>query len=233
MKVQANRKGQNRALTFMELFLGVLIGAILIVLIFPIFPQTHIPRTPLAKIEMSGLTTAIEAYETDYNRLPFASYPTNEDITFGVSPSELQNLHKPRRTSLVESNSELIVVLMDINYGVNTNHQLNPKQVKYLNAKMSGDLTSRGVGTDYQYRDPWGNPYVISLDANQDGLVCDAVYSNPALYPDQTNNSMVNTNGIFEKPGKAMVWSRGPDGKASIDVPAKGGVNKDNILSWE
>jgi len=120
---------------------------------------------------------------------------------------------------------------MDINYGANANHQLNPKQIKILNAKKCEDSTSPGVGNDFQYRDPWGNPYVISLDADQDGLVCDAVYSNPALYSDQTNNSMVNTNGIFEKPGKAMVWSRGPDGKASIAIPAKGELTKTICLA--
>jgi hypothetical protein len=217
----------------MELLVGVVVSFILAALLLPLMAPVHSPRTPRTKLDMSALATAINSYEADYNRLPLANYSTNEDITLGVSPSEIQNLHKPRGTTLVETNSDLIVVLMDINYGVNTNHQLNPKQIKYLNAKMSGDFNSPGVGTDFQFRDPWGHPYVISLDANQDGLVCDAVYSNPALYPDQTNNSMVNTNGLFEKQGKVMVWSRGPDGKASITVPAKSGVNKDNLLSWE
>jgi hypothetical protein len=220
----------------MELLLGVLIGFVLIVMLamlYPIMTPVHGYKIARAKVEISALATAINSYEADYNRLPFANYSTNEDITLGVSPSEIQNLHKPRGTTLVETNSDLIVVLMDINYGANTNHQLNPKQIKYLNARMSGNLSSPGVGNDFQYRDSWGHPYVISLDANQDGLVCDAVYSNPALYSDQTNNSMMNTNGLFEKQGKVMVWSRGPDGKASITVPAKSGVNKDNLLSWE
>ena len=186
-----------------------------------------------ARVEMASLLTAINSYEMDYNRLPLANYSTNEDITFGIGPGDLQNLHKPRGTTLVESNSDLIVVLMDINYGVNTNHQSNKKWIKYLNAKMSGDAKSPGVDTDFQYRDPWGNPYVISLDANQDGLVCDPVYSNPALYPDNAPTSFTKTNGLFEKQGHVMVWSRGPDGKASIDVPTKSGVNKDNVLSWE
>jgi hypothetical protein len=32
--------------------------------------------------------------------------------------------------------------------------------------------------------------------------------------------------------GKVMVWSAGPDRKYDLN-PAKTGVNKDNILSWQ
>lgn len=217
----------------MEILMVVVVGFILAALLIPVAPARRTPKIARAKIDMSALVNAINSYEADYNHLPLADYSTNEDTTLGIGPGELQNLHKPRGTTLVESNSDLIVVLMDFNYSVNTNHQLNPKWIKYLNAKMSGDTTSPGVGTDFQYRDPWGNPYVISLDANQDGLVCDAIYSNPALYPDNTPTSLLKTNGLFEKQGKVMVWSRGPDGKASITIPAKSGANKDNLLSWE
>ena len=47
----------------------------------------------------------------------------------------------------------------------------NPQQHIFLNAHMSGDTSSPGVGTDLVYRDPWGNPYVITMDLNYDESV--------------------------------------------------------------
>ena len=135
---------------------------------------------------------------------------------------------------------------------INTNHQSNPQQTKFLNAKMSGwDPTQggtplAGVGNDLVYRDPWGNPYIISMDLNYDdncGMMfyrLKAVSQNP---PGGTASS--GFNGLnnpdmsplhqdnFEFHGKVMVWSAGPDGKVDKGTKANTDVNKDNILSWQ
>ena len=42
---------------------------------------------------------------------------------------------------------------------------------------MSGDQRSPGVGTDLVYRDPWGNPYIVTIDMNADGLTRDSFYA--------------------------------------------------------
>lgn len=123
---------------------------------------------------------------------------------------------------------------MDIDSGANTGHKYNPKQIKYLNARVVPGVKSNGFSViDHQYRDPWGNPYVISLDANQDGFVRDAYYACADLFANHTPTALINTNGIYAHHGRVMIWSRGPDGKASMTVPAKSGVNKDNVFSWE
>ena len=45
----------------------------------------------------------------------------------------------------------------------NVSYQKNPQQTIFLNAKMVADTnTWPGVGPDLVYRDPWGNPYVIT-----------------------------------------------------------------------
>src|ERR1035437_1808614 len=66
---------------------------------------------------------------------------------------------------------------------INSGHVKNPKQVKYLNAKLSGyDPTLNdpkppgGVDITGVYRDPWGNPYIISMDLNYDEQCEDAFY---------------------------------------------------------
>ena len=72
------------------------------------------------------------------------------------------------------------------------------------------------MGPDYVYRDPWGNPYVITLDLNHDRVCRDAYYGNIQ--------------------GQMAIWSTGPDGhvEPTFDSanPSKG-YNKDNIKSWE
>ena len=115
---------------------------------------------------------------------------------------------------------------------------------------MSGDTTSPGVGTDLVYRDPWGNPYVISLDLSYDEQCRDAFYclqtvSQNTFTPSGPNpTSQSGYNGLYNPDtggasdnylyrGKVMVWSAGPDKMIDPASPAKSGVNRDNVLSWQ
>jgi type II secretory pathway pseudopilin PulG len=237
MNAQAHNKDELWAMTLVELLLVVFVIVILVAMILSMIssPPRHSPANRArARVEMAGLATAVEAYEANYNRLPLADYATNEDITCGISSAEIQGFKKIDGTELVATNSDLILILMDIDSGVNAGHKFNPKQIKYLNAKVVPDAKSNGFSAiDHQYRDPWGNPYVISLDANQDGFVRDAFYACPDLFANHTPTPLINTNGIYAYHGRVMVWSRGPDGKASLTAPANSGVNKDNVFSWE
>src|SRR6202030_3487700 len=63
----------------------------------------------------------------------------------------------------------------------NPNHLKNPQQLAFLTVKMTGDTSSPGVGSDLIYRDPWGNPYIISLDLSSDGKTRDAFYCQSAV----------------------------------------------------
>ena len=92
--------------------------------------------------------------------------------------------------------------------------------------------------------DPWGNPYVISMDLNYDEQCNDAFYclqnvSQTALGSQTGLNGLFNStdptgNGNnFQYHGKVMVWSAGPDKMIDPGQLANVGVNKDNILSWQ
>jgi hypothetical protein len=100
---------------------------------------------------------------------------------------------------------------------------------------IGSDITLPGVGPDLVYRDPWGNPYLITLDLNDDSKAEDSVYSSVTV-------SGGGVNGLMQQPapdshyalhGNIMVWSAGPDGKIDPASAANLGVNKDNILSWK
>jgi prepilin-type N-terminal cleavage/methylation domain-containing protein len=150
------------------------------------------------------------------------------------------------------NNSELIAILMDYEtfpgtqtHTVNFGHVRNTQQNKILNASMSGDQISAGVGTDLVDRDPWGGPYIITLDLNGDGKTRDPFYRSPNVSADAANpaqgvNGLIKSaaGNFFEINQEVGVWSAGkdkqvdpnpsnlPSGKANL------GANKNNITSW-
>ena len=109
---------------------------------------------------------------------------------------------------------------------VNSNHVLNPQRIKFYIPKEVEDMKSPGLGSDGVYRDPWGSPYIITIDANGDGYCEDAFYRRESVSGTQA------TNGSFRLKTNVMIWSLGPDGMADRTKKGNEGVNKDNILSW-
>ena len=99
------------------------------------------------------------------------------------------------------NNAEVMAVLLDVETWpngvetINKGHVKNPNRTQYLPAHMSGNTTSPGVGTDGTYRDPWGNPYIITIDLNYDDKARDAFYRNPTVSSD-VNGSL---NGLIKK----------------------------------
>jgi hypothetical protein len=155
-----------------------------------------------------------------------------------------------RNHTYITNNSEVISILMDQERyplnglpTVNVGHIKNPQRQPFLNATtVSGTTNAPGVGADLVYRDPWGSPYIITLDLNYDDKARDVIYCDPrvsALAGSATAgiNGLVGrvTSGgtVYEASSPIMVWSLGPDKAFSAILPANQGVNKDNILSWK
>ena len=167
------------------------------------------------------------------------------------------------------NNSELISILMDLEYyrtsdapqTVNFGHRYNPKGIQFLKAKRSTGVSSPGVGDDLVYRDPWGNPYLVTLDLDHDKHAWDSFYAfahvSEKEAPDEdSKNGLVGLKRPNDAPYSApatahpsdrhnfvtkdqvMVWSFGPDGTADFNLQnlptgkANAGKNKDNVRSW-
>ena len=249
----------------------IAIIAILAGLLLPALGKAKVAaRVAQAKVDIKNIEGSISKYENDYSRYPTCSKAREKamegDFTFGtlnlLPTGGTQPLRaKDGKTPLPRiannydyenSNAEVMSALLDFeNFKIgsptwNINHALNPNKTVYLNVKEVSDLKSPGVGVDGVFRDPWGDPYIITVDLNGDNKCRDAFYKLNSVSKDPKSpaNSDQGLNGLyrsvsvssdpnsFEVNKPIMVWSFGPDGKVNINAKANALENKDNILSW-
>jgi type II secretory pathway pseudopilin PulG len=208
-----------------------------------------------AKLDMQGMIAAINHYETEYGRLPASkevyqvstASPDEKDFTFGTVDAMGRVLAQPPIQSYAgfpykESNREVMMMLLATNTLPPSaadpdterlrllNAKYNPRRLGFLQPKFTESISTPGIGPDYNFRDPWGTPYIITFDLGDDHICMDGLYSwllKNINHPDP---------GIR---GSVIIWSFGPDraagrtGAGGNPLGLKDGHNKDNVLSWD
>ena len=242
------RKRSRKEKIFWGISVTLIVGSV-ILMFGPMVWFTRVrSKKAQARKEMSDIKIALESCRQQYSQWPMtqeALSSAKPDFTYGtweVAKEEVSVLTRNGR-GYQANNSEAVVILMgEAHPKFNPNYTNNPQKKVFLNPPRDNQEDGKpGIGPSRVFLDPWGHPYIISLDGDGDGWVEDAFYSRAKVSAMFTKGAK-GVRGLesrggegkddFGFKGSVMIWSFGPDGKADPNIGADEGVNRDNIVSW-
>jgi prepilin-type N-terminal cleavage/methylation domain-containing protein len=164
----------------------------------------------------------------------FTTYPPNLPnnsgfgYTFGEGGNKVGGQYQA-------NNSEVMAILRDDpfipEFSNNMGHIYNPQQTVFYSPRNGGTNAfgafsgNPGLGTvDDVLRDPWGTPYMITVDTGFDDKVFD--YTLNQMYIKN------HTGSYLMIPGKAVVWSFGPAKMINTGVALGVSSNKYVVTSY-
>lgn len=151
--------------TLIELLVVISIIAVLMGLALPAFQgvQSTAKKTQ-AKNDLLQIVTAVNAFYTEYGRLPQPSTTAPAgDLAYGDSNNSGTNKSYQLMDCLMAPPRNAA----DANAAVQ-----NPRQVAFISPKAAVDVNAPrgGVNANGDFYDPWGRTYAIALDTSYDNV---------------------------------------------------------------
>lgn len=192
----------SSAFTLIEIMVVIGIIAVLAALLFPVVIGTgERAKQKKALADAHSIVAAIKAYRQEYGKWPAQTQAT-QDMTY------------------VTNNHLVIQPLLGSNAADISGKYTNPKEIPFLS--LQGNVNN----PDYcgNYLDPWGIPYVICIDENEDNSLS-LVWSNTPIM------SYVASNASGRQIGATNIYlTNRPIDKVDVGVASLGGTS--NILTY-
>jgi prepilin-type N-terminal cleavage/methylation domain-containing protein len=195
MRTAVSLRRRDQAFTLVELLVVMCIIAVLTGMWMGASSSaTGAARRMQARAAAMGLRSAVANYEVEYGKLPLATSGTDAQLE-------------------TSTGSQLLALLLGENAG-----KMNPRKQAFIDGlpmAQNGRNGLLGSGDSFGLVDPWGQPYVISLDTNHDQFVAN---------PDRQNQaSRIASEALAKLPARVLVYSKGPDQTA---------LTEDDVTTW-
>ncbi len=228
----------DRGFTLIEMLAVIGIIALLVALLFPAI-KGALQKAEIAQAQndVKNIETAVKAFYVEYGKWPNGNGAPKDFAygAFGTSAYQAQHPSAPGQSGYCENHW-----LMDTLQAVQDNSTLcgnsgtlvssttvpvNSRGIIFINIpakslKLSTDSNPPGQSY-YDFVDPWGTPYQITVDANYDNFCTNLA----ATCGNGNANSPVGNSGCVTN--TIAVWSFGPLGPYGTHTSAK-----DWITSW-
>lgn len=216
------RPHHANAFTLIELLVVIAIIAVLIGLFFPAFSVVQKQaRKAQAKNDLTQIVNAVNAFYTEYGKYPLPGLPAGtppDYYTYGPGGNQATNealFTELRGCTAITGSCPAVAAL-------NTRQIvfISPPDVKNAASPRLGIGTTTGAGGNRgQYFDPWGNNYVIRIDADYNNQVVNPYAANAGADP--------LSIGV-------IALSLGADKSGGVGSANKNaGTASDDVISWQ